>query len=66
MVVGSRVLATDISLKALDIAKSGVYEDECLKKVRLSGSLRTSTDCRTGSWEVKKSLKDEVNIRSST
>ncbi len=59
----AKVLATDISLKALDGAKRGVYEDDCLKKVPTFWKLSYFDRLADGSWEVKKSLKDEVIFR---
>lgn len=59
----AKVLATDISLKALEAAQKGVYEDESLAKVPNIWKMSYFNKLPEGKWEVKDSLKNEVIFR---
>lgn len=56
------VLATDISIKALDIAKEGVYNEEYLKQLPIFWKLEYFNNI-DNKWEVKKRLKEEIVFR---
>lgn len=59
----TKVLATDISIKALDTAIRGVYDDECLKNVP-AGWKRTYFEKLEGDrWKVSDALRQEVIYR---
>ncbi len=59
----SRILATDISMKALDTAKTGVYEETSLEKVPTLWKLNYFDRMPDRSWQVKEKLKAEVVFR---
>ncbi len=59
----SKVLATDISLKALDAAMKGVYDDDCLKAVPASWKMAYFRKTDDGRWKVSDELKKEVIFR---
>ncbi|MDD5016658.1 MAG: protein-glutamate O-methyltransferase CheR, partial [Eubacteriales bacterium] len=59
----AKVLATDISIKALDAAKAGIFNDDCLKKVPPYWKLAYFSKISNGKWQVKDSLKNEVIFR---
>jgi chemotaxis protein methyltransferase CheR len=59
----TKVLATDISLKALGKAEKGIYDDEALEKVPMSWKLLYFDKMSDDRWEVKSSLKKEVIFR---
>ena len=59
----TKVLATDISLKALGRAEKGIYDDEALEKVPASWKMMFFNKLSDDKWEVKKSLKEEVIFR---
>ena len=59
----AKVLATDISLKALNTAVLGVYDDECLSNVPPSWKLAYFTKTDKNRWEAKQELKNEVIFR---
>ncbi len=59
----SKVLATDISVKALDAAINGIYDDECLKNVPANWKLNYFNRMPDGNWQVNSALKNEVIFR---
>ena len=59
----TKVLATDISLKALDAAILGVYDDECLKNVPANWKMNHFNKMPDGNWQVNSTLKKEVIFR---
>lgn len=59
----AKVLATDISVKALDAAKLGVYDDECLKNVPSNWKMSHFKKQQDGNWEISDALKKEVLFR---
>lgn len=59
----AKVLATDISLKALDAAKQGVYDEDCLKNVP-NGWKKSYFEKRPdGGYEISDAIKKEVIFR---
>lgn len=58
----TRVLATDISMKALNKAVTGRYDEEALEKVPAFWKTRYFEKAGD-EWEVKKQLKEEVIFR---
>jgi chemotaxis protein methyltransferase CheR len=59
----AKVLATDISEKALDAAKAGQYSDDCLKSVPSVWKLAYFNKLRDDLWSVNDRLKKEVIFR---
>lgn len=59
----ARVLATDISLKALDKAIVGEYEAEAVVKVPSNWKRSYFTELSNGKWGVKDDIKKEVIFR---
>lgn len=59
----AKVLATDISIKALNIAKEGAYDDECLSNVPTSWKLAYFNKNTKNKWEANKELRDELLFR---
>ena len=59
----SKILATDISIKALDAAKLGIYDDECLKNVPSNWKMTYFNKQQDGNWQVSDALKNEVLFR---
>jgi chemotaxis protein methyltransferase CheR len=59
----TKVLATDISMKALEAARKGMYEDDALKSVPAYWRLNYFTRQPDGKWEVSEALKREVIFR---
>jgi len=59
----AKVLATDISMKALNAAKEGVYDDECLINVPTNWKLSYFNKTAQNKWDVKKELKNELFFR---
>lgn len=59
----TKVLATDISLKALDAAILGVYDDECLKNVPANWKMNFFNKIPDDNWQVNGTLKKEVIFR---
>ena len=59
----TKVLATDISLKALDAAMLGAYDDECLKNVPANWKMNFFNKTPDGGWQVNSALKSEVIFR---
>jgi chemotaxis protein methyltransferase CheR len=59
----AKVLATDISMKALEAARKGVYEDDALKNVPAGWKLRYFSKLPDGKWAVSETLKKEVIVR---
>ncbi|MFA5675706.1 MAG: CheR family methyltransferase [Christensenellales bacterium] len=59
----TKILATDISQKALQAAQKGEYDDECLKNVPQDWKRKYFIRRNDGKWEVKKIIKDEVVFR---
>ncbi len=59
----AKVLATDISLKALDAAILGVYDEECLKNVPANWKMNYFDKMPDGNWQVNGPLKKEVIFR---
>jgi chemotaxis protein methyltransferase CheR len=59
----AKVLATDISLKALDAAVKGVYEDESLSKLPPHWKKAYFNKLPDSKWEVCGELKNEVIFR---
>lgn len=59
----AKVLATDISVKALDAARKGVYEDDALKNVPSFWKMTYFNKLPEGKWDVSEELKKEVIFR---
>ncbi len=59
----AKVLATDISLKALEAAKKGIYDDDALKNVPSIWKMNYFSKLPEGKWEVSDTLKREVIFR---
>jgi chemotaxis protein methyltransferase CheR len=59
----AKVLATDISDKALSRAKEGVYQTDCLKNVPAVWKLSYFNKISDSAWAVKNQLKSEVIFR---
>jgi len=59
----AKILATDISEKALSAAQKGVYKDESLEKVPRMWKLKYFDKLSPTEWTVKDSLKTEVIFR---
>jgi len=59
-----KVLATDISMKALEAARKGVYGEEQLEKIPPEWRSRYFKNLGTGQWEIKPSLREEVVFRT--
>jgi len=59
----AKVLATDISMKALDTARRGIYDEDALKNVPVNWKLHYFRKLPDGKWEVTEALKKEVIIR---
>lgn len=57
------ILATDISLRALEHAKKGVYQDERLRELPANMKNRYFDHLPDGSWGVKEFVKKEVVFR---
>ncbi len=57
------VLATDISISALEKATAGIYPEESMSTVSLAYRHKYFTRLKDGAWAVKKSLKDMVLFR---
>ena len=60
----SKVLATDISMRALEAARAGVYADDQLAKVPAEWRSRYFKSAGDGKWEIKPALKAEVIFRT--
>lgn len=60
----SKVLATDISAKALDFAKKGVYSEDRVDKLPKEWRSRYFKATSDGQWEVKPQLQSEVIFRA--
>jgi chemotaxis protein methyltransferase CheR len=60
----SKVLATDISAKALDFARRGVYSDERVEKLPKEWRNRYFKNIGPDQWEVKPALRNEVIFRT--
>ena len=58
-----KILATDISQRALEKARTGVYDAEALEKVPAEWRRRFFAKSGTD-WEVRQALKDEVIFRT--
>jgi chemotaxis protein methyltransferase CheR len=56
------LLATDISLRALDIAKKGVYSKDKLEKINPVWVKRYFSDTGTGEYKVKDILRNETTF----
>ncbi len=63
LVWDAKVLATDISMKALEAARRGIYEDDALKSVPSFWKMNYFSKLPEGKWEVSDTLKREVIIR---
>jgi len=59
----TKVLATDISLKALSVGKEGIYSDESLNGVPAGWKYSYFEKASNIDWRVKDSLKKEVIFR---
>jgi chemotaxis protein methyltransferase CheR len=59
----AKILATDISEKALSAAQKGVYNDESLQKVPRMWKLSYFDKLSPTEWTVKEALKKEVIFR---
>lgn len=59
----AKVLATDISLKALEAAKTGIYEEESLEKIPFFWKHTYFNKLPDNKWGVKDELKNEVIFR---
>lgn len=59
----AKILATDISEKALSAAKKGVYKDESLQKVPTMWKLSYFDKLSPSEWAVKDTLKKEIIFR---
>ncbi len=59
----TKVLATDISLKVLDAARRGIYDDECLKNVPRNWKESYFNRLPDGSFEIGSQIKKEVLFR---
>lgn len=59
----AKVLATDISLKALDAARKGAYDDDALKNVPSFWKMNYFNKLPDEKWEVNDALKKEVIFR---
>ena len=59
----AKVLATDISDKALGAAKKGIYQDDSLKSVPAAWKLSYFNKMPNHEWMVSDSLKKEVVFR---
>ncbi len=59
----TKILATDISQKALEAAVKGEYDNECLTNVPADWKRRYFNKLNNGKWEIKKIIKDEVIFR---
>jgi len=59
----AKVLATDISMKALEAARKGIYEDEALKSVPSYWKMSYFSRLPDGRWEAGEALKKEVIFR---
>lgn len=57
------ILATDISISALEKATAGIYPEESMSTVSLAYRHKYFTRLKDGAWAVKKSLKDMVLFR---
>ncbi len=56
----TKILATDISHKALEIAKRGIYDADEVEKLPLKWKLNYFKKIENGQYEVIKKIKDEV------
>lgn len=59
-----KVLATDISMKALDFARRGVYPDDRVEKLPKEWRSRYFHSHGDGEWEIKPSIRNEVIFRT--
>lgn len=59
-----KVLATDISMKALEKARAGIYTDDQLDKIPQEWRSRYFRSLGMGNWEVKPALRGEVIFRT--
>ncbi len=57
------ILATDISISALEKATAGVYPEESMSTVSLAYRHKYFSRLKDGNWAVNKSLKDMVLFR---
>jgi chemotaxis protein methyltransferase CheR len=57
------ILATDISVSALEVAAAGIYPDEKMSHVPLWYRQRFFNPLKNGNWVVKQSIKDMVLYR---
>ncbi len=60
----SKILATDISAKALNAAVEGIYPAENLEKVPPGWKLSYFHKLAGGQWQVRKEIRDEVIFRT--
>jgi chemotaxis protein methyltransferase CheR len=59
-----KVLATDISQKALETARRGIYTDDQMEKVPKQWRSKYFRESCPGQWEVGKAVRDEVIFRA--
>ncbi len=59
----TKILATDISLKALDSARKGCYDTECLNNMPAAWMSRYIDRHHDGMCEIKKEIRKEVIFR---
>lgn len=59
----SKVLATDISLKALNIAKEGTYNDEAINSIPVSWKFTYFKKQAENNWMINDEMKNEVIFR---
>lgn len=57
------ILATDISVSALEKAEAGIYSDERMELVPLAYRQKYFQSLKDGSWEIKPNLKKMVLFR---
>jgi chemotaxis protein methyltransferase CheR len=60
----TKVLATDISQKALDLARKGIYADEQMEKVPPQWRAKYFRELGDGRWEIRQNVHDEIIFRA--
>lgn len=59
----AKVLATDISIKALDAAKNGIYDEDSIKNIPAKWRLTYFHKTPDKKWQANDNLKNEVVFR---
>jgi chemotaxis protein methyltransferase CheR len=58
-----KILATDISVNVLQLARSGIYSGECLREIPINWRLKYFNNIDNDNYKIDSKLKDEVIFR---